>query len=78
MADAQSLRRAHGCWVRVEISIAGRQSTFNGQGRNLDGKLWVDVPDESGNFSICLDESKFDGQMLATGGSLLIRLTDQK
>jgi hypothetical protein len=78
MTGKQSLQPAHGRWIRLEISIAGRQTTFSGQGRYVDGKLWVDVPDDSGSFSICLDEAKFDGQMRATGGSLLIRLTAQQ
>lgn len=74
MSDALPLQRAHGCSVRLEISIQGRPTVLNGQGRYADGKLWIDVTDEAGDFTLCLDESTWDGELLTQGGAFVIRL----
>jgi hypothetical protein len=37
-------------------------------------RLWIDVEDEGGDFSLCLDEATWDGELLAWNDSLRIRL----
>lgn len=75
MSSALLLQRAHGCMVTLEISIQGTLRTFSGRGRYEVGKLCIDVKDDVGDFTLCLDEATFDGEMLAWGESILIRLS---
>jgi hypothetical protein len=74
MASAQPLQRAHGCSITLELSIQGTLRSFSGRGRYADGKLWIDVKDDAGDFTLCLEEATFDGELLAQGDSYLIRL----
>jgi hypothetical protein len=77
MSDALPLQRAHGCSVRLEISIQGRPTVLSGLGRYGDGKLWIDVKDQEGDFTLCVDQSTWDGELLKQGDTFLIRLRSQ-
>ena len=76
MSDARSLQRGHDRAVTVELSIHGRQFSLAGTGRYAQGQLHIDVKDPAGDFTLSLDEAKFDGEMTVVGDRLTIRLND--
>ena len=59
----------------LEVTIQGRLTTFIGAGRYADAKLWIDVKDPEGDFTLLIDEATFDGEILAMDETLTIRLS---
>lgn len=47
---------------------------LTGKGRYADGLLYVAVKDPGGDFTLVVDEATFDGEMIAVGERLTIRL----
>jgi len=60
--------------VTLEVSIQGRPTSLSGQGRYADGKLDIEVHDPAGDFTLSLTESQWDGEIIESGGQLVIRL----
>ena len=73
-ANSQELQRAHEHAVTLEFTIQGRSTTLSGIGRFADGQLCIDVKDDAGDFTLCLDEATWDGEMIESGEGYLIRL----
>jgi hypothetical protein len=58
-----SLSQAHGRQVTVELALQGREVILSGRARYEKRCLLVDIQDAAGDFTLCLDESKWDGEI---------------
>jgi hypothetical protein len=71
-----SFSQVHGRPVTLEMKIQGRPVSISGTGRYENHCLLVDVKDAAGDFSLSLNESKWDGEITHLPGndSFTIRL----
>jgi hypothetical protein len=70
-----SLQRAHGRAITVELVTQGRSIALAGTGHHADGRLRIDVKDSAGGFTLYIDDTTFDGEIVTAGDSFRIRLS---
>jgi hypothetical protein len=58
-----SLSQAHGRQVTVKLALQGREVILSGTARYVNRFLLIDIQDAAGDFTLSLDESKWDGEI---------------